>query len=237
MNLILFKPEETEKGLPIEDGRAQHILQVLKVRTGDSFDVGLINGPRGKAVLESQEKTHLRLAFHWHQAGLQLLPIDLWVSFCRPQTCRKILQECTTLGVQSFTFFGTEKCEPAYRESKLWATGESERLMIRGAEQAFCTRIPKLHLAHSLDDLILTATAAKERIAMDNYEATAELRADQNFKFPITLAVGGERGWSKGERDAFRKNGFKIIHLGERVLRTETACIAAVSILRSIFPN
>ncbi|MFT5622907.1 MAG: 16S rRNA (uracil1498-N3)-methyltransferase, partial [Bacteroidia bacterium] len=38
-----------------------------------------------------------------------------------------------------------------------------------------------------------------------------------------------ERGWSSYERDVFRKNGWKLAHLGAHVLRTETACVAAVS--------
>ncbi len=237
MNLILFNTNEIEKPLPIADSRAQHILKVLKVRAGESFDVGLINGPRGKAVVISQQETHLSLSFHWHESKNQFLPINLWVSYCRPQTCRKILQECTSLGIQSISFFDTEKCEPAYRDSKLWSTGEAERLLIRGAEQAFCTLIPKLSFGASLDELIQDTPNKGEGIALDNYEAPTELGANQSYAFPITLAVGGERGWSKSERDVLRQNRFKLLNLGERVLRTETACIAAIAILRSLISD
>jgi len=50
---------------------------------------------------------------------------------------------------------------------------------------------------------------------------------------PVTLALGAERGWSPAERTLLRESGFTFGHLGDRVLRTETACIAAVTLLRA----
>ena len=53
------------------------------------------------------------------------------------------------------------------------------------------------------------------------------------MELPVTIAIGGERGWSKSERDSLREYEFVLTDLGPRVLRTETACIAAVSIIKS----
>ncbi|MBP7483295.1 MAG: RsmE family RNA methyltransferase, partial [Lacunisphaera sp.] len=47
------------------------------------------------------------------------------------------------------------------------------------------------------------------------------------------LALGAERGWSAAERTLLRASGFTFTHLGERVLRTETACIAALTLLKA----
>ena len=43
------------------------------------------------------------------------------------------------------------------------------------------------------------------------------------------LAIGSERGWAEKEREFFYKQGFQFVTLGNRILRTETACIAAIS--------
>ena len=233
MNLILFKQEELEVPLVRSDPRAVHILEVLRMDSGQTFDVGLINGPRGKASWESADKGPLQLSFEWETEVPSLLSIDLWVSFCRPQTCRRILQECASLGVNSINFFDTEKCEPSYRKSKLWTTGEAERLLIRGAEQAFCTQIPQLRFGDELADTIEDNKPAGTCLALDNYESTKPLGAIELLNEPITLAVGGERGWSKLERDLLRKNGFTLVDLGSRVLRTETACISGIAIISS----
>ena len=67
---------------------------------------------------------------------------------------------------------------------------------------------------------------------LDNYEAEEKL--GQSLKQGVSsavIALGPERGWSKGERDIFRRNSWKLAHLGPHVLRVETACTAAVAVL------
>ena len=233
MNLILFHSKELSVPLPKSDPRAEHILDILRMKRDQRFDVGLINGPRGKAWWTEDTGKNLVLLFEWEAEAPKLHPIDLWVSFCRPQTCRRILQECTSIGVKSIRFFDTEKCEPSYRKSKLWTTGEAERLLIRGAEQAFCTQLPKLDLGTTLVNTVENYDPEGTRLAMDNYESTVRLGNQSTLSEPITLAVGGERGWSNAERDALRANNFTLVDLGSRVLRTETACIAGLSILKT----
>jgi len=69
---------------------------------------------------------------------------------------------------------------------------------------------------------------------MDNYEASVgllEATRDKQTEKTFVLAVGSERGWSASERDLFRQSNFVLAHLGERPLRTETATIAAVSVV------
>ena len=51
--------------------------------------------------------------------------------------------------------------------------------------------------------------------------------------FPIAIALGPERGWSAAERSLLRAGGFELAHLGARVLRTETAAVAAISIAKA----
>ena len=63
MNLILFEPDEVTRPLPQDDPRARHILEVLRRREGEDFDVGLVNGPRGKAVLKRVSEDGLVLEF------------------------------------------------------------------------------------------------------------------------------------------------------------------------------
>ncbi len=72
----------------------------------------------------------------------------------------------------------------------------------------------------------------RARLALDLYEATAPLsgvRIEQTTE--TILAVGPEGGWAPAERDLLRTHGFRLLHLGERVLRTETACVAGVSLV------
>jgi RsmE family RNA methyltransferase len=234
MNIILFRPAEVELPLPRRDARAGHILQVLRRQPGGLFDAGLVNGPRGRGTLVAVNADSLTLAFTWAEPPPPPDPLHLLIGLPRPQTARDILRDLTTLGVAALHFIRTEKGEPSYARSRLWQSGEWERHVIVGAEQAFATRVPAVTHGRSLAEALTALPAGSLRLALDNYESSTALAgcsgpADQ----PAMLAVGAERGWSAAERAQLRAAGFALVHLGPRVLRTETACVAAVTLLKA----
>jgi 16S rRNA (uracil1498-N3)-methyltransferase len=235
VNLILFEPAELHQPLAKTDRRAAHLLDVLRRKTGDSFDVGVINGPRGKATLRSVGPEHLSLDFTWDNAHPPPPdPLTLIVGLPRPQTARDILRDATTLGVSALHFVRTEKSERSYAQSTLWTSGEWRRHVVIGAEQAFDTRIPEVTFDRALADALNPRSSNSLRLGLDNYEAANRL-GDVELRAPmeVVLAIGGERGWSAADRDALRAHHFELVHLGTRVLRTETAVVAALSLLRA----
>ena len=79
------------------------------------------------------------------------------------------------------------------------------------------------------------------RFALDHYEAGIALsnvayygsKPESAATPVVTLAFGPERGWSARDRTFLRANGFTLTHLGLRVLRTETAVVAAVALVKA----
>lgn len=234
MNIILFHPAEVELPLPRSDRRAGHILDVLRRQPGDTFDAGLINGPRGRGTIVALTAQALQLSFLWHEPPAAAVPLHLLIGLPRPQTARDILREMTTLGVASLHFVRTEKGEAGYARSRLWQSGEWERHVIAGAEQACSTRVPEVTHGRALADALAALPPGAARVALDNYEAPGALAAwDPAGHTAAVLALGAERGWSATERARLRSAGFAFAHLGPRVLRTETACIAAVTLIKA----
>ena len=307
LNIILFEPEEffdatpahdahdaqagahthvasvrarahATLALPRADPRTTHILDVLRRKPGDTFDAGLIDGPRGKATLAAilpatpaastmpnAPAAHavpntsdapdapitpdtptapaasagaLSLTFSWDKnEPPPLPPVTLVIGLPRPQTARKILNEATSLGVSEIHFVTTGRGEPSYAQSALWTTGEYRRHLIAGAAQAFCTRIPRVTFGATLAETITALAAAQpgaHRIALDNYESPAALSDHLRKLSPapasLILALGSERGWTAAERAQLRTAQYAFAHLGARVLRTETAATAALSL-------
>lgn len=237
MNLVLFEPSELSAPLPRTDPRARHILEVLRRLQGDTFDAGLVNGPRGKATLAALASDSLALSFAWDSPHAPPLSTTLLIGLPRPQTARDILRDATTLGATCIHFIVTERADPNYAASTLWTSGEWRRHCLAGAAQAFDTHVPEVTwtqtLASALDALPPTAT----RLALDNYEATSALRSeilgpDRQISTGVVLALGPERGFGPRDRDLFRAAGFTLAHLGPRVLRVETAVVAALAIAR-----
>jgi 16S rRNA (uracil1498-N3)-methyltransferase len=233
VNLILFEPGEIGSPLARADPRAIHLLRVLRRKEGGQFDAGIVGGPRGKGTVAAIGPEALALRFEWgREPPPPPDPIHLVVALPRPQTARKILNEATSLGVAEIRFFRSEKGEPGYAASTLWTTGEWRRHLLDGAAQAFDTRVPEILHDPSLGHSVAALPEGCARIALDNYEASRRLTSSL-FALPVALAFGPERGWSPAERALLRANSFEIAHLGPRVLRTETAVVAAISILKS----
>jgi 16S rRNA (uracil1498-N3)-methyltransferase len=234
LNIILFSPPEVELPLSRRDERARHILNVLRRAPGELFDVGLINGPRGKAKLVEIGHDALRLSFIWGEPPPPLAPLHLILGLPRPQTARDLLREGAALGVGTMDFVRTDRAEPSYAASSLWSSEQWRELLVAGAAQAFCTRLPTVHSGRTIAQAVAALPDGPCRLALDNYEAAAALA---EFALPGTgpavLALGAERGWSAAERTLLHAAGFQFVHLGPRVLRMETACIAAVTLVKA----
>jgi RsmE family RNA methyltransferase len=72
------------------------------------------------------------------------------------------------------------------------------------------------------------------RLALDHYESAGSLGAVRlTPESQVVLALGPERGWSAGDRTLLRTHGFGLVHLGPRVLRCETAVVAALTLVRA----
>ncbi len=235
LNLILFEKADSEATLPPDDPRAAHLRDVLRLEPGDDFDVAAINGPRGKATFVEDGPEGIGLTFRWE--GIiqnDLLPMRLLAGLPRPQTARKILEQAAALGTSEMDFFGADKGEPSYADSKLWTTEEWRRHLVRGVEQAFCSFLPEVRRWNNLQEALDTLPGLGARLALDVYEAGEPLSpTPAEGTEGVILAVGPESGWSPRERDLLREAGFVLHHLGQRVLRQETACVAALGILAS----
>lgn len=239
MNIVLFETPELEWPLPRTDRRAQHVLDVLRRKLGDTFDAGVINGPRGRATITNITAQALSIAFDPTGGAPAVPPITLVVGLPRPQTARDVLRDATTVGVGAIHFVATERSEPSYAQSTLWSSGEWRRHALAGAEQAFDTFVPEVTSGQTLSSALTKLAEAKPdhttvRIALDNYESPAPLL---DVSVPpgshVIVAIGCERGWSAAERDLLRASGYTFAHLGSRVLRTETAVVAALTLIRA----
>ncbi|MFM8333951.1 MAG: 16S rRNA (uracil(1498)-N(3))-methyltransferase [Opitutaceae bacterium] len=237
MNLVLFEADEIGRPLPRSDRRVRHVLDVLRRGEGEPFDAGVINGPRGRARLATVAAVAagaVTFAFEPSHPADTPPAITLLAGLPRPQTARDILRDATTLGVAALHFVITEKTEPGYARSTLWTSGEWRRHAIAGAEQAFDTRLPEVTWGRLLAAVTASLAAGGDRIALDNYESPAPFGAALLAPGrPVVLAVGGERGWSAADRATLRAACFTFHHLGRRVLRAESAVVAALAIARA----
>lgn len=238
MNLLLIEQPEREQTWLPSDVRTIHLKDVLRCSTGELVDFGVINGPRGKGQVNWLTDGSVRLKFQWYdQHPSCLLPISLWVGLSRPQTCRKVLEQAAALGVSELIFFQADKSEPSYASSSLWQQ-EWRKWLIKGTEQAFACHLPSCLKVTGLEEAkAVSSVCYRVRFALDVYEADGVLASPQGGgnNDSVQLAIGPERGWSTQERQWLRQNKFLLKHMGKRVLRVETAVVAAVAKIAGVY--
>ncbi|MDR0442347.1 MAG: 16S rRNA (uracil(1498)-N(3))-methyltransferase [Treponema sp.] len=237
MNIILLEEYELGHNLSRRDDRTIHLLKVLHKKTGDSFEAGILGGMKGTGRIEKINLDgSIFVSLNVSEPPPPRARIRMAAGFVRPIQIRRLLRDLSSMGVSAIDLVGTDLGEKSYRDTKLLADGGAREALIEGAIQARDTCVPALSVYDNLE------TWLKERpwesgwrtpllAALDNADpegSVSHLRATDR---PAVLAVGPERGWSDRERALFKQAGFLRLSMGNRALRTETACVVATALM------
>jgi RsmE family RNA methyltransferase len=238
VNLILFENHELGRALPRRDERTIHLIKTLHKKAGDFFDAGILGGQRGKGIIEKINLDgSLSVSLRLNETPPPRFPIRLAAGFSRPIQLRRIFRDISNLGAAAIDLMGTELGEKSYRDTTLFNRGGSRAALIEGAIQARDTSVPLLSVFDSVEQWLRERPWEPENrpgapgpllIAADNVRPEGAIASLSPTMRPFVIAVGCERGWSDRERDMLEAAGFLRLSLGDRALRTETACVAAI---------
>ncbi|MDR2467651.1 MAG: 16S rRNA (uracil(1498)-N(3))-methyltransferase [Spirochaetaceae bacterium] len=227
MNIILLENGETT--LSPRDPRAVHLVKVLRKTAGESFCAGIIGGRRGRGVITAINAGGITLELNLDETPPPRLPIEILLGFPRPIQLRRILATLSSAGVAAISLFASELGEKSYRSTTLLHDGGAQAALLDGAIQARDTSIPALSFYTSLSAALAVPrpgglfTAAADNVAAQGIFAIPRAGG-------YVIAIGSERGWSDNERALLGSNGFPLLSLGSRALRTETAAATAAVI-------
>lgn len=228
MNIILFDKRPEEDLIPMSDERARHMKKILKVVPGDQVLMGLIDGLMGNATVKEISEEGVRIDWEPTLESTPFSPVELVVAQVRPICMKRILREAVSLGVRKIHVVGADTAEKSYARSHLWTKGEYKSYLLHGATQSVSTKIPECITYRSVDQLDFDDIPT--RILLDNIHPAGDIM-DIPISEPVVLAIGPERGWTDRERAVFTDRGFCSVGMGDRVLRTETACSAGLGII------
>jgi 16S rRNA (uracil1498-N3)-methyltransferase len=146
-----------------------------------------------------------------------------------------IVQKATELGVTQIVPVLAErsvvKVDAAQRERKRehW-----QAVAVSACEQCGRNRVPDISAPLPLTDAVgrLGADTLRCLLAADGEASLAKTAGDT--RLPVVLLIGPEGGLAANERDFARANGFVACRLGARIMRTETAGLAALAVLQAV---
>jgi RsmE family RNA methyltransferase len=234
--IILERIEVTASGdATISGSRAAHLLDVLHVGPGHQVRVGVLDGPRGTATVQSVERETVTLRCALDEEIPPRPPIDLLLAVPRPKVMRRLWAQIAALGVGQIILTNAEKVERNYFDTHILAQETYRPLLIEGLQQARDTRMPLVSIHRRfrilVEDHLNGLVGAAVRIVADPSAAASPIdvvrRSDEERTL---LAIGPEGGWNTFELELLAAHGFQSVGIGPRPLRSDTACVALLAL-------
>jgi 16S rRNA (uracil1498-N3)-methyltransferase len=219
----------------LEQQASHHINKVLRMQEGDSLI--LFNGDSFDytARINNIHKKSLSVSIDNAIASETESPlsIHLGIGISKGDRMDWIMQKATELGVTAITPLFTERTEVRLKGERLEKKHQHwQQIIISACEQSGRSVLPQLAPATQID--MWTENAQAEKKFVLHHRSTQTLVGKDAPK-SIVLLVGPEGGLSNAEIIAAENQNFDALALGPRVLRTETAPLAALSVLQLLW--
>lgn len=210
-----------------------HLTRVLRLKKGD--DLVVFNGEGGefRATVESVERrsANIRLGDFVNRSVESCLELVLVQGISRGERMDYTIQKAVELGVSRIVPVRTERTVVNLSGDRLQRRREHwQAIAINACEQCGRTIIPGVSAIMSLHDWLDEPNEGAMFVLY--HRAKPGLGQLVNSPDLVTLLIGPEGGLSDAEITAARSAGYCPLRLGERVLRTETAAVTALSILQ-----
>ncbi|HWB32020.1 MAG TPA: RsmE family RNA methyltransferase [Acidobacteriaceae bacterium] len=211
--------------------QALHLARVLRAQPGQVFDV-VANGFLHRAEITEVLEAEVRFALLEELEADVSLPIHLLLAVFKFDHFEWAVEKATELGVSRITPILARRTEKHLAAAAQKRVERWRRIALEAAKQSRRTDIPELADPIKLD-AALKAESAPRCILLSEVEQSVSLRkaiAGRGTEEPIALAIGPEGGWAPEEMALFTQHGWTHVTLGPRILRAETAAIAALAI-------
>ena len=220
----------------LQGSAAGHLTRVLRLRVGEALTV--FNGAGGEyaASIEHAHAGRVAVAIGELRAIERESPLTLTLAqgVSRGERMDLVVQKATELGASGLAPVLAERsvvrltAQQAERRLNHWRA-----IAIAACEQSGRNRLPAIASPVPLKDFLRTSDGSMRLLLSP--AATATLADLPRLVSAITVLIGPEGGLAEAEQEAAVAAGFKPVRLGPRVLRTETAAIAALTLLQRDF--
>ena len=230
-------PLASGKRITLEGNAASHITRVLRLRVGASLFLFDGSGGEFEASIDKAHGGTVTVAIGEQHAVERESPlvVTLAQGVSRGERMDLVVQKATELGVTHLLPVLTERsvvrltAQQSDRKVNHWRA-----ITIAACEQCGRNRLPSVAPPVALAAFLRDAPAAGSgtRLLLSPEGSTTLKEIARPLSAPLTVLIGPEGGLTDEEEQAAVKAGFAAVRLGPRVLRTETAAIAALALLQ-----
>jgi 16S rRNA (uracil1498-N3)-methyltransferase len=221
--------------------QAAHLARVLRAQPGQCYDI-VANGFLHRAEIAGVSDARVDFVLHEELEADAALPVHLLLAIFKFDPFEWAIEKATELGVERITPILARRTEKHLALAAAKRVERWRRIALESSKQSRRTGIPGI-----ADPILLAAALPVEttatRILLSETEqsltlaaALAGQRTTRNERSSLALAIGPEGGWTPEEMSLFATHAWTAVTLGPRILRAETAAIAALAIAGSHLP-
>jgi len=211
--------------------QAVHLARVLRAEPGQVFDV-VANGFLHRAEVSAVSESEVRFTLLEELEADAALPIHLLLAVFKFDHFEWAIEKATELGIARITPILARRTEKHLAFAAEKRIARWRRIALEAAKQSRRTDVPEIAEPTSLA-AALKAETAPQRILLSEAEQAVTLASalrGQHADADLALAIGPEGGWTAEEMALFTEHRWTHVTLGPRILRAETAAIAALAI-------
>ena len=234
----VYSPQTMAIGdcIELEAGAARHLTSALRMSPGQV--ITLFNGQGGEYTAELIEakkgKAKVSITNFDQVSRESSLSIHLAIGISRGERMDWIMQKATELGVSEITPLFTERCEVKLSGDRLEKkVGHWQQVAISACEQSQRNTVPLVNKPKKLEQWQASCDASLKLVL--HHRTKSSLIDTPRPSAEVALLIGPEGGLSEREIEQAIALNFQPLALGPRVLRTETAPLAAIAILQSLW--
>lgn len=229
------QPLSVDASVSLGDSTTQHVSRALRMRAGEQIQ--LFNGDGQEYLAEltdvAKRSVTAKVLSATQPARISPLTISIGQSISRGERMDYAVQKATELGMATMTPLFSERCEVRLNNERQDKRRQHwQQVAISACEQSLRCDVPEIASPQSLQEWINTVEADLKLVL---HHHTEQPLGDFDTPQSVALLVGPEGGLSETEVEQALAAGFKPVAFGPRVFRTETAPVAALSILQYLW--
>jgi 16S rRNA (uracil1498-N3)-methyltransferase len=215
--------------------QAMHLARVLRAEPGQVFDV-VAGGFLHRAEVVSVTPERVEFELHEELESDAALPLHVYLAIFKFDHLEWAIEKATELGVARITPILARRTEKHLAQAAAKRVERWRRIAHEASQQSRRTSVPEI-----ADPVALKAALEREqapvRILLSETEQQVTLsdalgaeKTAAGLPRTYALAIGPEGGWTPDEMSLFTQHQWTHVTLGPRILRAETAAIAAIAI-------
>src|SRR5271168_3803026 len=220
--------------------QAGHLVRVLRARAGMEFDVVAGDRVRRGAIVEITD-TCVNFLLGEEIEAVPALPLTLLLAVFKFDRMEWAIEKATELGVHRIVPVLARRTEKHLAQAASARVERWRRIAREAAQQSrrsdtavIADVMPLKAAAREAPDALRLLLAEREQRTMLR-DALQTLDTDSvDSSRQVRIAVGPEGGWTVEEESLFAAEGWISVSLGPRILRAETAAIAAIAVVAAL---